>query len=320
MREEKMNSLNNLFNSENVDDLCRFYTSLKDTEDLVEFCEWRKNNSGKPEIYVHNEDSPSETVVIVLTPRVDDKYALNCRSIFPDCPILFVHGRSPYFNESQYFNAGIREALSFDPHWIVLSSDDVYKLDDATMLTEGLSRLDHRQVDQVWISPKPDYYHSYDAYITSRLIVEKIYHSIRGSYYSAIDKFYDKFSIKHIVLPVRPITKPIRYYLYHTLFPAILYRRILRLRMTSDFAVLSSEFLKTQPNGRLLNDLFVTQEDIDLSLRLLHARSVTVDYRVGSYIGGHYAVGMRKAMKEILNLALFNYLARNGEYPEIGES
>ena len=86
--------------------------------------------------------------------------------------------------------------------------------------------------------------------------------------------------------------------------------------MTSDFAILSSEFIR-KLNGHVLNELFVTQEDIDLSIRLLDTNSSTVDFRIGSYIGGHYLPGIFKALKEVLNLAVFNYLIRKGYYPQL---
>src|SRR5207245_2697596 len=147
VRDDEFGPLNDLFNGESVDDLCRFYENLADTRQLVEFCMWRRDQRGEPGIYVHNKDRPRETVVVVLTPRADDRYALDCRKIFYNCPIIFVHGTSPYFNESYYFNVGIEEAQRYDPDWIILSSDDVYKVDDARILVEGLSRLDNREFD-----------------------------------------------------------------------------------------------------------------------------------------------------------------------------
>jgi hypothetical protein len=302
-------TLNDIFNGE-VPQLREFYNNLSDVQDLMKFCEWRKGRAAKPEIYIHNGDAPSDVVTVVLTPDADDEYAMNCRHIFSHHPIVFSCGVSPYFNEPHHWNEGIKVALKLNPKWVVLSTDDMYEVDRFSSLTTKLSAIDNKVTDAVWVDPEPDGYHSCESFLAPRLAFEKIYRAIRSDDHRGVNKFYKKFQIQNVVLLSRPVKSPFRYWLYHTVLPPSLYSKGEPFVMTGDFAVLSSEFVKWSK----FNELYPRHGDIDFSLRLRYAQTTSVDFKIGSYVGGHLAPGIKKAMKEITDLAIFNELLRMGHY------
>lgn len=293
--------------------MCRFYDSVPDVAGLKEFATWRTEHVSEPIIHWRNEDRANNVIVVVLTPDIDDKYVRRCEELFSTTPIVFSTGRSPFFNEPHYYNKGMSAALSRNPDWVVFTGDDMFQVDDFAKLISQLRELDSEQYDNIWVSPEPSQYHSYEAYLSSRMVVERAYRTLRRGYHGKLNEFYDKFGIQNVILPKNPIRKPIRYWLYHTMFPSILQKRLLSLKMTSDFTVLSSDFVRRQ-NGKVLNELFQTQADMDLSMRLISARCKSVDFKIGSVIGGHYGSGMRKAMREILDIAIFNQALRDGIY------
>ena len=63
-----------------------------------------------------------------------------------------------YFNYAHNCNAGIRKAMEYNPKWVVLSNDDMYKIDDIGKLINTLDKLDNRTISAVFAHPSS--YHS----------------------------------------------------------------------------------------------------------------------------------------------------------------
>ena len=106
------------------------------------------------------------------------QYAKGCReSIFKGLHIIFVESGwgDFYFNYAHNCNLGIKKALEYDPNWIVISNDDMYKIDDVKILSEQLKRLSSSEKCIVYLEP-PGKSYSYWAYIGRPA-------SVRGLFY-----------------------------------------------------------------------------------------------------------------------------------------
>lgn len=136
----KSEKLNSLYNSKNVEDLIKFYNNFSTREELIA---WSKNRpKGRANIYTVN--GKKDIVIVIPTIDRQSKCAKNCaNSIFKGQQIVFVESGKddPYFNYARNCNIGLKYALKYNPKWIVLSNDDMRKVDDFKILTKFISRL-----------------------------------------------------------------------------------------------------------------------------------------------------------------------------------
>ena len=305
-----MMDLNQLNESWNVGKMSSFFDNLKDSKELMAFAEWRKEQVDTEMKVIMECPSANTITAVVLTPALDDGFASRTRDLLSYHSKVFVTGKSPFFNESRYFNAGIQEALKLNSKWIVFMCDDIREIEDMGLLTRHLHALNNQDTDVVWINPKPDNYHSCPAYLTPVSGLQNLAEHFTGN--REFSYIRQKFGVKEIVTLENPISKPFRYWLFHTLYPAKFQHPTLKLNITGDFCILSSEWCRD--NMPVFDSMFIGNQDVDLSLRLAKTRSVTIDFRIGSEIGGHYKPSVVKSMKELFNLSILNTYLREGRY------
>jgi hypothetical protein len=86
-----------------------------------------------------------DVIVVIPTTNVNGKFAVNCREdIFKGMHIIFVESGEGnfYFNYAHNCNEGLRRAIEYEPRWIVLSNDDMFKIDPPEFLINELKRID----------------------------------------------------------------------------------------------------------------------------------------------------------------------------------
>lgn len=293
---------NRLFN----DDISHFFDHARGPEDIVGFAEWRRLQSCKQEVSLDvregtNRDVSRDVSFVILTPNPPPPSSNPLTEVF-------VYGRSAFFNESRWFNEGIRKALELGSRWIVVMSDDLYGIDSIKRFVGDLMLLDEKHFDTVWVNPAPSYYHSYWGYLSKRHPLE----AYAGLGHRRLGKLYRKFDVDLVFAPERPISKPRHYYCWNRVFPRPDIGEP-HFRMTGDFAVLSAEWCRKQ-GPKVLNETFCGWEDMDLSMRFRKATSIDLDFRIGSQVGMTIRPGMDKALRELFNLAIFNEYWRRGRY------
>ena len=116
---------NCLFTSNNGKNILEFYDSFKNREDLIEWMRERPKGA----TYVHEVEGNKNIIVVITTADFYGENAKKCKDIvFKGLQIIFVEsGEVPdfYFNAAHNANIGIKEALEYNPEWIIYSNDDV---------------------------------------------------------------------------------------------------------------------------------------------------------------------------------------------------
>ncbi|MHB1830404.1 MAG: hypothetical protein ACYCO0_03335, partial [Candidatus Micrarchaeaceae archaeon] len=135
------NELNDLYTSKSINDILRFYDYFHSRNQLIR---WMKNRKpGRAKIY----EAKGKTDIIIVIPTADynGKFAQNCRkNIFKGMHIIFIESggiTDKYFNYARNVNKGLKFALKYKPKWIIVSSDDMVKVDDISILENELFNL-----------------------------------------------------------------------------------------------------------------------------------------------------------------------------------
>ena len=267
----KLDELNRLYNSKDPNDIIKFYDHFNTPEELIE---WSRNRPrGRAKIYTVKGNT--DIVVVIPTADRHGKYANNCENeIFKGQQIVFVEsgiGGDPYFNCARNSNIGLRYALRYKPKWLIMSNDDVYKIDDFSILKSKLDRLKYRKIESVFISPEPDYYHSYPISLVKRTLASKLYRGLSKNR-RVEEKLLDKFDAPYSLIPIRKSLK--------TLFLKFIYHSLFNFNNVGDFSIFSSEFINAK-NGKPFDETFISGwEDPTLSLSLTHTSAVS--FKIGS--------------------------------------
>lgn len=290
-----MEYMNKLFISNSPEDILRFYDYFDETKDLVEWMIKRP----KGNFNVYEVDSESDVAVVIPTKSVTSMLAKNCRNIFAGSIILFIESgeSNPYFNYAHNCNEGIKRALKYDAKWIIVSNDDVIKVDDFNVLTSQLKSLDRTKVDMIYTNPA--LYHSIPVCLSTSKFSRKLLFSTSKNRRYQI-KLEKKFKINYFSS---------RDNFLWNLFFKCNYKHI----SIADFAIFNSNYLKDL-GGTLFDETYINGgEDIDFSLNF-HMRGEQfrfVDYTIRENMGTSLGTGPIRYLRDIINYAYFNYKIYN---------
>ena len=140
---------NNYFISDNPDKIIQFYDGFNSREQLIAWMKDRPKGNYKIQEISGNKD----IIVVIPTIDVDGKFAKNCReNIFTGLHLIFVESGYDnfYFNYAYNCNAGIKRAMEYNPKWLIISNDDMYKVDDIDNLMAFLKGLNPDKVGTIY--------------------------------------------------------------------------------------------------------------------------------------------------------------------------
>ena len=189
---------NNLFTSNNPDDVIKFYESFQSRDDLIEWM--RERPKGVANIY--EVDGDKEIIVVIPTADFNGRYAKECREkIFKGLHIVFVESGEvpdPYFNYAHNCNVGIKKAMEYKPKWIVVSNDDMKAKSPPEILKEELRNFSNFDYDAVLVN---DPNVSLKIYVATRTFMTKFldffYNKRRNDYYMKGFAILEKFGLKY---------------------------------------------------------------------------------------------------------------------------
>ena len=316
---------NNYFINSDPDKIIEFYNSFSDKSQLFD---WMKERP-KGNYVIKEVEGSTEIIVVIPTIDVDGQYAKNCKdNIFKGLHIIFVESGYDnfYYNYAHNCNAGIKKALEYNPKWIIVSNDDMNKIDDIDVLTDFLKEKDPDDVSIVY--PLKNEKHSVDTRLTYMGFTFKTVALFRDITFSGI-KYYNILRKKQVLQKKFNCT-------------------LITIRNKKYFKILGkpkdtffvggalyicgrSLFLN---NGITFDDTYINGlEDSDISYTIFHnkIRAAYSNFGIGAQNGsslGSYGViqnhllgfktnkqnihsGLSRELRELANLVYFNYKIKN---------
>lgn len=298
---------NNLYIS---NDLCRlfdFYDSFPNSESLINWM--RERPHGKTTIY--ECPSNNDIVVIIPTSNFDGDLAKTCRDvIFKGLYLIFVESGFPkdnYFNYAYSCNVGIRRALELNPKKIIISNDDMKKIDDVSTLVQAIERS-REDANVIWTKENKFLKHNFDL-LAATLIFQLLIKVAKVSNFflksqrirtlSLMKKFkihltpnYDNSKINHL--------------------SKILYRVIATYKVPGPFSIYSPDFIKSQ-GGMLFDETFINGfEDtwLGINIAIKNILCDQIDYKIRPIEGASLGRGPSRYLRNFANFALFNHYAK----------
>ena len=139
-----MGELDNLLKSDDPAKILEFYNHFNSNTELIK---WMKSRPRAP-IKIYETEGSADICVVIPTANRNNAYSKGAKKVYKGLKIIFVESSGPYFNFSTSANSGIKYALKkYKPDWIILSNDDVYKIDNIEVLRKELAAFDRDKVD-----------------------------------------------------------------------------------------------------------------------------------------------------------------------------
>ena len=286
--------LNNLFTSNDPKKIIKFYEWFDDRDQLIR---WMKERP-KGVANIHEVEGNKDIIVVIPTADYNGKYAKECRdNVFKGLHIVFVESgvNDFYFNYAHNCNVGIRKAMEYNPKWVVVSNDDVYKIDDVKILKNELLALDGESY--LVLTKNPGQLHSLTEHIGEGTFMRKFL-LLSSEKYRNKYKIEKKFGVR--ILTWRDW--------YNQFIIKIFYKEIISVKATYAFGVISNHFIN-MANLVVFDEIYINgMEDIDLSMRINKDFSQNVNfinYEINSLSGTTIGVGEFRVLRDILNKLYF---------------
>ena len=294
---------NNYFVSDDPNKIIEFYYSFENREQLIQ---WMRERP-KGVAYIQEVEGDKDIIVVILTADFNGKYAMECReNIFKGLHIVFVEsgGRGDfYFNYAHNCNVGIKKAMEYNPKWVVVSNDDMLKIDDIDKLKAELAKIP--EDTEVILASSPENRFSVPTYIGIPTILYSLLNAIRRKN-SLSYKIARKYEINYEIVS--------EYYVKQKILLTIVKRFIIRpLKKNSDFIHISSfgifnSWYVKRLDSIIFDETYINEnEDIDRSYQIAisGAKVSRINYSIGDLVGRTFGVGLDRQLRGTLGLIYF---------------
>ena len=299
---------NNLFNSDSLQDLFRLYSSFPSATDLISWL--RERPCGN--VFLYEFEGDKDFIVVIPTSDIQSELALLCReTIFRGLHIIFVESaypKDPYFNYAHSCNEGIKQALKYNPKWILLSNDDIKSSDDINKLKTELVKL----ADNILVAFTED-----TPYLAHSFEIRKLnkFGKVVSKMGLALSKFFKSETINQIALYEKfhiyfsPFYKPPKILSKGTIF----YKKVTNALVPGPFSAYRPSFIQ-EMSGKLFDEQFLNGfEDTWLALLILERdiKIGLIDYKIVPLGGMSLGKGKLRYLREIPSLSLYNFYLKN---------
>jgi len=297
-----MDYLNNLFMSNDPKDILRFYDYFEDRDQLIK---WMKNRpKGNYKIVEFNNDE-NDIIVVIPTMDINGKFAKTCRDeIFKGLHIIFVESGvgNYYFNFAYNVNAGIKKAMEYIPKWIIISNDDMYKIDDVEKLLQQLEKIDNNRFGICYAYP-PTKYYSATRYVSKPRKIRYLINIFLSKDKKIPFIIKNKFKVKYLISGTG-------------ITDFFLYKKIFRYTDPISFGILSAKMVEEllHSDDFVYDPVFINcHEESDLAIRIhrSHWQICWVNYKIGFYIGASLGSGFKRTIRDTIGSVYFSYKREN---------
>lgn len=291
--------LNNLYTSKNLNDIYNFYMQFSTREELFDWSKRRTFNP--PKLYDINKEANNDVIFVIPTIDYNSTFAKYDRDIlYPNQHIIFAEsGNDKFFNFARNCNYAIKEALKYNPKWIIVSNDDMKKVDDVSILISNLKNIDNEKTDFVMTPNSNNYFTKIFIANPTFAFYTRMALSSTLKYVNLIkNRFNNKVEIvnfngnnwmKNLKLSVA--FKPIYY------IPA----------MQGAFIISSSNFIR-QNGEKLYDEIFINgHEDTDLFWNVYKNKNTieNINYNIYAYDGSSFGTKYDRYFKSFISMFYF---------------
>lgn len=275
-----------------------------------------KNRPDAP-MKIYEVEGEKDVVVVIPTADHNGQYANTCKNeIFKGQQIIFVESNGPFFNYARSCNFGLKYALKYNPKWVVLSNDDMYKIDEFSKLKSILSKLDETKLDVVFCKLN-----------SACLLVKKTKLSFLAENFITISKFRkevrgieSKFNINYKFVSKGIgnifISKKRKLML---LFLALLSKKVEEAYTIGSFSVFSYSFVNSLK--KVFDETYINgEEDADLSIFISkHKNFLYIDFLIGQVGGASLGKGLNspRSIRGLANRCYLSNKFSSSSYTEI---
>lgn len=285
---------NDLFISDNIGDILKFYNKFSNRNELLQWMRCRPKSNANVTINNFN----TKAVVVIPTKDYNSKYAEACKSsIFNNISQVFVESVKPvdnYFNYARNVNLGVSKALELSPDWIVISNDDMEMVDPPEKLMSELERFDSEKYDSLFTNPSGKYHSFYRTIGSPNMLYSLMVNLHPNRYRLKRFELWRKFGVKNIDALDQGI---------EGVLSKALYSKKIKHLLTGSFTILSSRYIK-KLGGKVFDETFINGgEDSDLSIRLRADKCSYsfINYKIKDLIGRSLGYGWNRIIRNIVN-------------------
>lgn len=269
-----------LYYSHDPKEILTFYHTFNNVEELVQ---WLKNRPDADKS-IYEIQGNTEIVFVVPTANAKGEHAKYINKIFHNYHRIFVESKGKYFNFAKSVNAGIKEAIKYDPVYIVVSNDDII-VNNPEELTKEILSKDNKEITAMIAGE--------GKYNLSLLRIHRIPLNLLSLFKKLkLDNFEDFYIIFSILKRFNSMyylhmgNNPFRY----ELTKYILGEELVRINNLGDwghFMIISSFYVKKKDNLLLDPNYINGVEDNDLLLEIVrnNGRIIRLKNKV-KHIGG----------------------------------
>ena len=288
---------NKLFTSNEPEKILEFYNGFENHDQLIQ---WMKERP-KGVSYIHEVEGDKDIIVVIPTADFNGKYAINCReNIFKGLHLIFVESGGKddiYFNYAHNCNEGIRRALYYDPNWVVITNDDMEKIDDIDSFIKQLQVLDNsvqivfapkgEKIVAEWQMGKMSSLGSLASYVLPK------YNKL--AYYAVVLKLRKKFDVKFV-----SVDSKFHFRSWKDLF----YKKTTeKFKISGVFNVVRAQYLR-QLSPNFFDSTFINGAE-DTDFYLIASRngviSANINYKIKNLLNMTLGKGKDRSLREICN-------------------
>jgi hypothetical protein len=273
-----------------------FYEGFENRDQLIQ---WMKERP-KGVSYIHEVEGDKDIIVVIPTSDFDGKYARECRdSIFKGIHMVFVESGigNFYFNYAHNCNVGIKKAMEYNPKWVVVSNDDMRKVESPEKLREELLK---QNSDEIWIlNAQGSGIHSKLVKVGTRSLFALILLLSQNNRTILMIEKSLRYKVGKILIAES-------YSLKHRFFT----KKLFSVRNVASFFILSNLCIKTT-KGNLFDETFINDyEDLDLALRYIKNNQKEINYKIDDIGEGGMTLGGIQSMRFARDIANRIYLSQ----------
>lgn len=282
---------NNYFISDETAEIIKFYNGFENRDQLVQWMKERPKGIAN----IIEVDGDKEVIVVIPTADFNGNYAKNCReNIFKGLHIIFVESGEvpdPYFNYAHNCNVGIKKAMVYNPNWVVISNDDMQKIDDIRKLLGKLNRVENK-IGFVAFADKSFHHTKPELLVPVNMFVYFYY--LKNKSFRILNYLIKYFDIKYVVTTDKLVKR-------------VFFKKIASILELNDFAIFSADIIE-ENKFSIFDEIFINHfEDTDLSLRISYEKKKTLitNFKIGSIEGGTFGKDSGRYLRSIASLAYF---------------